>query len=56
MYELHVRPEHEHEAILQLKQAGMTVADPFAVIKTAKDIANPMPEQEAPTVAWEIAR
>ncbi len=44
MYALGVNASHISEAVQKLAQSNMTVADPFAVKKTAVALANPMPE------------
>lgn len=49
-----VYPQHVREAILQLTKAGMTVSDPFSIVKTAISLANPMPEEQISKLA-EIA-
>ena len=42
-----VKPDHIREAVGKLVENGMTVSDLWAVVKTAKDIANPAPGAEA---------
>lgn len=41
-----VRPEHITQAVQSLIEKSMTVTDLFAVIKTARDLANPPPEAQ----------